>query len=215
MSKKGKITVKHYLNTNLKPIKDNGQDTYPVYVQIIYKSTNFKIKSENSFFKYLSKEQLENETFVAFLNEELKRIERCVNLLSEHNEKLLTSKDINRFSKPLHIVIENNFKKLIKKEIANTPKLILDLSYSEINNLIFFFNAFEDFDQKSETVKIVKKCINQIDYPDLKTYNSDYIVADLYFGDNYTKIFNDISMCGLNKNETNTYIKKFQYLTEL
>jgi hypothetical protein len=136
-------------------------------------------------------------------------------LLSEHNEKLLTSKDINRFSKPLHIVIENNFKKLIKKEIANTPKLILDLSYSEINNLIFFFNAFEDFDQKSETVKIVKKCINQIDYPDLKTYNSDYIVADLYFGDNYTKIFNDISMCGLNKNETNTYIKKFQYLTEL
>ena len=136
-------------------------------------------------------------------------------MLSEHNEKLLTSKNINRLSKPLHIVIENNFKKLIEKEIKGAPKSITDLSYNEINNLLFFLNGFQEFDDKSEIVKNVRTCINLINYNSLKDYNIDYIAADLYFGDNYTKIYNDIFTYGLDKKETNILIKNFQYLSEL
>ncbi|WP_370402803.1 hypothetical protein [Tenacibaculum dicentrarchi] len=215
MIKKSKITVKHYLNTNLKPIKENGKNTYPVYVQIIYNSTNFKFKSENSFFKYLSKGDLQQKIFTTFLNSELERIKKTVNLLSENDEKLLTSKNINRLSKPLHIIIENNFKKLIEKEIKDAPKLITGLSYTEFWDLLFFFNCFQDFENKNEIVKDVMNCIDYISYPNPQQYNTDYIVADLYFGDNYLKLYNEIFSSNLDEKETKKLIKSFRYLSEL
>ncbi len=54
-----KITAKHYLNTNLKPVEKNGKLLYPVYLQLIYNrfSTSKRSKteiltSENSFKQY-------------------------------------------------------------------------------------------------------------------------------------------------------------------
>lgn len=41
----GKITVKHYLNTNLKSYKINGEDYYSVYILITANRQNTKVKS--------------------------------------------------------------------------------------------------------------------------------------------------------------------------
>lgn len=215
MNKQSKITVKHYLNTNLKPKKENGKDTYPVYVQVIYNRKIYKFKSENGFFEYLDDTQLEKELFVKFLKDELDRVERCVSLIAKNNTNLLTSKDIYRLSKPLHIVIENNFGRLIENEILDAPKTITNLSYSENNTLMWFLNSFHELDNKSDVVNNVRMCITQIDYPDPIDYNFNYIVADLYFGDNYLLIYDNLFSINVNDKETLKLIKDFQYLTEL
>ena len=41
----GKITVKHYLNTNLKPRTHGKHKLYPLYVQIVINRLNFRFKS--------------------------------------------------------------------------------------------------------------------------------------------------------------------------
>lgn len=41
----GKITVKHYLNTNLKSYKINGEDYYSVYILVTANRQNTKVKS--------------------------------------------------------------------------------------------------------------------------------------------------------------------------
>lgn len=44
--KQKKITIKHYLNTNIKPVEaDNGEKQYPVYVQIFYNRNVFRFRS--------------------------------------------------------------------------------------------------------------------------------------------------------------------------
>lgn len=215
MSKISKITVKHYLNTNLKPKKENGTDKFPVYIQVIYNRKIYKFKSENGFFEYLDCIQLESDLFTKFLKNELERVERCVDLIARNNEKLLTSKDIYRLSKPLNNVIENNFGKLIDLENVEAPKSLTVLNYSEINSLLWFFNSFQEFDGKSEILNNVRTCINQINYPDLKEYNSEYITADLYFGDNFSKIYNDLFLFSTDEKHTEKLIKDFRYLSEI
>jgi hypothetical protein len=215
MSKISKITVKHYLNTNLKPKKENGTDKFPVYVQVIFNRKIYKFKSENAFFEYLDSTQLENELFIKFLMNELESVERCVNLISRNDENLLTSKDIYRLSKPLNNVIENNFGKLIELENVEAPKNLTVLSYSEINGLLWFFNSYQEFDNKSEILSNVRTCINQLNYPDLKNYNSEYIVADLYFGDNYSKIYDELFSLSIDEKYTKKLIKDFRYFSEI
>lgn len=209
MNKKRKITVKHYLNTNLKPKKENGKDTYPVYVQIIHKSTNFKIKSENGFINYLSIEELEEEKFVNFLKDELIRIENCVKLISENNPKLLTSKDIHRLSKPLGDLINSNFGKLINVEIKNVPQSLSSLCYLEIVELLNFLNA--SIDEKSEIISSIMSSIQLLGYTEFVASTKDYIVADLYFGKKYLKIKEAFKQ---NKNSAKA-LKNLQYLSEL
>lgn len=215
MNKQSKITVKHYLNINLKPKKENGVDKFPVYIQVIFNRKIYKFKSENDFFEYLDSTQLENDLFTKFLKNELERVERCVDLISRNNEKLLTSKDIYRLSKPLNNVIENNFGKLIDLENVEAPKNLTVLSYSEIDSLLWFFNSFQEFDSKSERLSNVRTCINQLNYPDIKNYNSEYIVADLYFGDNYSKIYNDLFLLSSDEKNAKKLIKDFRYFSEI
>jgi hypothetical protein len=215
MSKPSKITVKHYLNTNLKAKNENGKEKFPVYIQVIYNRKVYKFKSENGFFEYLDNAELENELFVKFLNDELTRVEKCVDLLSKHNENLLTSKDIYRLSKPLNVVIENNFGKLISNQVSDAPKTLTDLSYSEIIHLLFFLNAFQELDIKNEIVSNVRSCINQIDYPDPRHYNMDYIVIDLYYGDSFLKIYDDLFLLSTDEKHTHKLIEDFRYLTEI
>lgn len=215
MNKQSKITVKHYLNINLKPKKENGVDKFPVYIQVIFNRKIYKFKSENDFFEYLDSTQLENELFTKFLKTELERVERCVDLISRNNEKLLTSKDIYRLSKPLNNVIENNFGKLIDLENVEAPKNLTVLSYSEIDSLLWFFNSFQEFDSKSEILGNVRTCINQLNYPDIKNYNYEYIVADLYFGDNYSKIYNDLFLLSSDEKHAKKLIKDFRYFSEI
>ena len=52
----GKITVKHYLNTNLKPYIIDGEKYYKIYVLIRADTQNTKIKSDVSSNEYTETE---------------------------------------------------------------------------------------------------------------------------------------------------------------
>lgn len=210
-----KITIKHYLNKNLKSKKENGIEVFPVYVQVIYNRTVLKFKSDNSFFEYLNDDLLESEAVKLFLKSEILNVERCVNILSLNAPKLLTSKDIYRLSKPLHHLIEENFKKLIKKEINQVPKVLTELSYTDLNDLLFFLDGYFKLDEASEKVENVRTCINCLRYFHVNEYNINYIVADLYFGENYKEIYNNIFSENCDEQRTENLIKDFRYFAEL
>lgn len=210
-----KITIKHYLNTNLKSKIENGIEVFPVYVQVIYNRSVLKFKSDNAFFEYLNQDLLDSEAVKLFLSSEIKNIERCVNLVSLNAPELLTSKDIYRLSKPLHHLIEDNFKKLIKIEIPDSPKVLTELSYTSLNELLFFLDGYFKLDEASEKVKNVRTAINCLGYFRLKDYNINYIVADLYFGENYKEIYENIFSESFDEKRTEMLVKDFRYFAEL
>jgi len=216
MSKLSKITVKHYLNTNLKPKIENGLEKFPVYIQVIFNRKIYKFKSENVYFEYLDKTQIIDGLFTGLLNSELKRVERCVNLIAKHDEKLLTSKDIYKLSKPLSRVIEKNFCKLIEYEIKDLPRILINASYSAINEILLFLNAFHELNTKSEKVRNVITCLNIIGYPNnFNYYNMDYCVVDLYLGHNFLIIYNDLESESGDEKRANKLLSDFRQLAEL
>jgi hypothetical protein len=85
----GKITVKHYLNTNLKPYLIDGEKYYKVYFLLRYQSKNTKLKSlvdvevtENDYSDILKDEanlinaRIKNE--VIFVQNIIKSIEKSI-----------------------------------------------------------------------------------------------------------------------------------------
>ena len=73
----GKITVKHYLNTKLKPEIDEDYISYPLYVSITVNSKNIKRRSSGHLF-YLAKEELENENTINLINYEKNLLTRII-----------------------------------------------------------------------------------------------------------------------------------------
>ncbi|GEM54260.1 hypothetical protein B0A58_12995 [Flavobacterium branchiophilum NBRC 15030 = ATCC 35035] len=217
MAKQSKITVKHYPNTNLKPQTENGKIKYPLYVQVIYKSTNYKFKSENDYFKYVDDTDLENDFICKMLESEIKRIERTVLLISQNNEKLLTSKDIFKCSKPLDKIIEQNLGKLIAKEFNDAPPLLTNLSYTEINSLLFFLgaSAYETL-QKNDKIGSVWQIIGNLNYQTFEFLENDYCYIDLFYGDKFSTIFEIIKFTtGLNEDSAKEYLENFRYFIDL
>lgn len=206
MSKESKITVKHYPNTNLKPITENGKIKYPLYVQVIYKTKPYKFKSENDYFKYVDNNDLENDFICKMLDSEIKRIERVVYLIAKNNEKLLSSKDICKYSKPLDKIIEQNFGKLLKAEFNDAPPLLTNLSYSEINNLFFFIgaSAYEKL-QANDKIGSVLMIINNLQSNMFDFLENNYCFIDLYYGDKFLE---------LHKLFEETFIGNDQYLKD-
>lgn len=188
MNKTSKITVKHYPNTNLKPQTENGKLKYPLYVQVIYDRKIYKFKSENDYFKYVDDTDLENDFIGKMLESEIKRIERTVNLISKNNKKLLTSKDIFKWSKPLDKIIEQNIGKLIAKEFNDAPPLLTNLSYSEINNLLFFLGAYDKL-QMNDKIGSVWQIINNLHYDMSDFTKKEYCYIDLFYGDKFLEIY--------------------------
>lgn len=188
MNKQSKITVKHYPNTNLKPQTENGRNKYPLYVQVIYKTKPYKFKSENDYFKYVDDADLENDFICKILETEIKRIEKVVDLISQNKEELLTSKDIYKYSKPLYKIIEKNFGLLIANEFSDAPVTLTNLSYTEINNILFFLEDYAKL-QMNDKIGSVQMIINNLNFNSIEFYENDYCYADLFFGDKFTKIY--------------------------
>ncbi|WP_375605491.1 hypothetical protein [Flavobacterium davisii] len=217
MSKQSKITVKHYPNTNLKPQSENGKLKYPLYVQVIYKSKPYKFKSEDDYFKYVDEKDLENDFICKMLESEIKRIERTVSLISQNNTKLLTSKEIFKWSKPLDKIIEQNLGKLIKEEFSDAPPLLTDLSYTEINHLLFFLGvgAYDKL-QMNDKISSVWMIINNLRSNLFEFYNKDYCYIDLFYGDKFLEIYEVFEDTFIGNDE---YLKKcienFRYFIDL
>lgn len=215
MSKTSKITVKHYPNTNLKSQTENGKEKFPLYVQVIYDRKIYKFKSENEYFKYVDNSDLENDFICKMLEDEIKRIERTVNLISQNNEKLLTSKDIYKYSKPLDKIIEKNLGALIAKEFSDAPPFLTNLSYTEINHLLFFLEAYDKL-QMNDKIGSVWQIINNLNTYSPEFYKNNYCYIDLFFGDKFLKIYEVIedTVTG-NEKLAKHYLENFRYFIEL
>ncbi len=138
----GKITVKHYLNTKLKPVYNkktvkDGKDRFPVYIQIGVVRQSLQIKSKilipvaidefNSF-------ELDNKLII---NNEIRRITEIIKRQGPFNRKNFDIKIVscvyNNSTIRLDIVIENRLKIEIQKLLlTNVDKALID-KYDALN----------------------------------------------------------------------------------
>lgn len=80
----GKITVKHYLNTNLKPYVVKGEEYYSIYIMVVVNRKNTKVKSISFEELYTEKdfEEIQNEDSI-LLKEEVAVIEKICTFIQE------------------------------------------------------------------------------------------------------------------------------------
>lgn len=122
----GKITVKHYLNTNLKPYIINGEKYYKIYVLIRADTQNTKIKSDISANEYTEKEfekHISDKTgeIAKAIKEETKIIRFIVELIKK-NGQVFTSAIYTEYAKRYKRPFWQWFKEL-KDELAYYEKL--------------------------------------------------------------------------------------------
>lgn len=211
----GKITIKHYVNTELKPINENGKLKYPLYVQVIYNRNVYKFKSSNETFQYLSENDLSNDILLTLLDNEKSNIERTINLLINYDKKLINAKNIANYSKPFDIIVEENFCKLIAKEIPTAPFFFKNSSYREINEVLSFLNSRE-LEAHSNKINNLTMLIGNLGYQSFDFYEKNYIALDFYTGDKFEEIKNVIYYTfGANENDFNITIEALKDLINL
>lgn len=209
----GKITVRHFLNKELNSVQKGSKLAYPVYVQVIVLMKNLKFKSNNHLFYYLSEDEIKDKQVLAFLDEERKTVENIVsNLMERGKEDLITSKNVNMLSENLDDMIERKFSELIKKEKDGkfVPNLILEGSYTEINEIIFFYNDSTPLKNISTNVDYCLQAIEQI-----KEIIEEqlFYVYDLFGGPKQDRLLSCLnSYTGYDEKLTNELFESLQYL---
>lgn len=104
MAKQSKITVKHYLNTNVKStyILDKEDKDYPIYCRLSYKRKTISFRSftgllmtENEFEFYLKNEYIQRKKYTLSdiaqdytLNDEVKYIDAIIKILQNNNDEI-------------------------------------------------------------------------------------------------------------------------------
>lgn len=177
----GKITVKHYINKDLKPVGG----LYPLYVQIIYNRKVYKIKSFITIFEYVNEEILKTLKTSVVLEQEIRDIERTILDLEKQGKGKVTSKNITQFAKPFTEIVEDNFCKVIKKELPEAPYFLTSSKFSDIDDLLFFFGI--DFATVSKKINIL---LSNIENLKIEMYKTDkyFLGIDFYNGENLEKI---------------------------
>lgn len=137
----GKITVKHYLNNNLNPEKEDNELYYPLYVLIIVKGKNFKRKS-GLLNLYVTEKSFENELSD---NPEAKR-------KIEYEREL--------FSEIIKLFINDFDNKQVRKDIVSFYPLKV---YGSKDNFINLLNTYIDFYSSSIFNAIANYCDKEIE----------------------------------------------------
>ena len=190
----GKITVKHYLNKGLNPRIVNNKKQYPVYIQVFVLGKSLRFKSANHFFEYMSEADFENGLISNVLSIEREDIEKIVNsLISIGKPDLITSKNLNFYSQNAVDVIDNNFNKLLDIESNENskfiPSMLLSATYSEIRELIYFYNDESPIADIGYNVKDCLDALNQLwDY----TTKEIVLVFDFFYGDKFERFMRDL-----------------------
>jgi len=83
----GKITVKHYLNTRLRPIEINKELTFPVYIRVSFGRRNARISSRWIPHSQSERAMESDKTIIDLMNYESGAIEKGLELLG-YNEKI-------------------------------------------------------------------------------------------------------------------------------
>lgn len=184
-----KITVKHFLNKDLKPQINNGSIEYPVYVQVIYNRNNYKFKSENIWFEYLSDDKINAELMQSILKSERLNIIRTIELLEKYNINEISSKNIYKYSQKITKVIDKNYSKFYENEFSNFPELLMGATYENINNLCLFLNIpninfQKDYDDRIEAIDMLCSNISK-DWSNFKELEKleEYLLIDYFYGE--------------------------------
>lgn len=141
----GKITVKHYLNKSIKPRLDGLSNTYPLYVQIIANRTNYKMKSNFSFWDgYVKESDYDTEFIQHIIKKEQEELELIVGYLIEHNKtEFLNADSFKKLSTPLWNYLNENFWYIFTKEgekiyDAMLPNAFYSTTFYDIDDIINF-----------------------------------------------------------------------------
>lgn len=190
----GKITVNHYLNKNVKPRFDGASSTYPLYVQVIVNRTNYKMKSNFSFWDGFIKESDLNTDFIQrIINSEKEEIEQVVAYLVDNNKKeFLNADSFKKLSSPLWEYLNNNFWRFFTEEgerINNKvlPNAFYNTTYSDIDEIIMFTQSeiehsfSEEYGYLRIGMDALKDALWPVNCADLKI--NKISVFDFLFGD--------------------------------
>ena len=141
----GKITVKHYLNKDVKPKFNGISNTYPLYVQIIANRVNYKMKSNFDFFFFYIRDIDFDSPFIQnVIKKEKETIETVVAYLLENNKKEFMNADsFKRLSADLWSYLNNNFWKVFSKEANNViqkpyPNALYNTTFYDIDEILSF-----------------------------------------------------------------------------
>lgn len=159
----GKITVKHYLNKDVKPKFDGTSNTYPLYVQIIANRVNYKMKSNFDFWDgYIKESDFETPFIQNVINGEKATIETVVAYLLENNKKeFINADNFKRLSASLWPYLNNNFWKVFVNEAKNLsdavlPNAFYNSTFYDIDEILTFTKSEveQDFSEEYKYLRI-------------------------------------------------------------
>ncbi|BDX39327.1 hypothetical protein CYCD_26820 [Tenuifilaceae bacterium CYCD] len=147
----GKITINHYLNKSLSPRIEGNSETFPLYVQVIVNRTNYRFKSNFSYYDgYMRERDLLDPFIKGLLEREKEEIYKIVDYLQVNNQlELLNSENIKFYSEILWDVLNRKFSILFEKESkvlkATYPGCLISRNFFDIDEaLTFFESSIED-----------------------------------------------------------------------
>jgi len=136
----GKITVKHYLNKQLKPEKDGEELYYPLYVSITVKSKNIKRRSH-----------LMHDITESNLHD---------NLFDFPETKNQLNYEVNLLTRIVKLYINDIEKKTVNKHLIYFRP---SKGYNSKDDFINLLNAYIDFYSDSIFLAISAYCTNEIE----------------------------------------------------
>ena len=182
----GKITVKHYLNTNLKPYEMDGEKLYKLYFLLRYNNKNTKIKSlvnvEMTEKEYNERILNDNDTLTIRIKNEIIFIEKVIQIA----EKTKLAFDMKLFNDIW--------------EIATYP--IIEKFDSYIQWVSQRFNGFSDREIDFYDTQNIETFCNVLNGLKLFINNSKYSISDeMYLLQFFDKNVLNEYRKGLKKNE--------------
>lgn len=159
----GKVTIKHYLNKSIKPRLDGATNTYPLYVQIIVNRTNYKMKSNFSFWDgYIKESDFDSDFIQRIIVKEKEQLENVITYLIDNNKtEFLNADSFKKLSAPLWTYLSENFWSIFVKEgeviyDALLPSAFYNATFYDINDIINFTQSDveSNFSQKYKYLRI-------------------------------------------------------------
>ncbi|WP_395078115.1 hypothetical protein [Flavobacterium sp.] len=161
MAKQSKITVKHYLNTRLKPEIEDKIKIYPLYLSITYDRMNVRKPSHvnNGIYSTISendllKNKIDKKTLFK-LNYEIDLIKRCIEMFQ--NDEYL-----HKLRKDFHLLYS------LKKYNSKTERLNILNTYIDFykHSIYSVVSDFLHDEIKREILKKIESELKEIDILD-------------------------------------------------
>lgn len=227
----GKITVKHYLNRDVKPKFNGTSNTYPLYVQIIANRVNYKMKSNFDFWDgYIRDLDFDTPFIQNVVKKEKETIETVVAYLIENNKKEFMNADsFKRLSAHLWSYLNDNFWKIFSKEaheviLQACPNVFYNTTFYDIEEILSFTRSKieQDFSEEYRYLRIGMDSLKDAFMNKEKSYLEigSITVFDFVFGDGRKNVLEAIHKYhgfhgGTEEDEKNEYENVMKALEKL